>query len=402
MTVLNEPPVVSVDPAAQTVQYSDLITPTTITVVDSGPHLLSIDYSALPSDLAISSTGCSPGSGMTCTWQLTGQILEPVGEYTIVITGSDGLLDSEPVTITVDVIHEDVRVSFDTGNTVAEEVDNEDDSGLFTLTAYVMEYDNPDDVSGDSNLAGDITKADIAMVLDPVGPGTPKQYPLASCTETMVSGDPDPDSTFDYDVVKVECDFDDVPVNVYTVQVEVSGNYYDGLGEDVFVVFDPDLGFTTGGGWFYWPGTADGDYPGDKTNFGYNMKYNKKRTNVQGSLLLIRHLEDGSIYRVKSNALDGLAIGAETDYGWASFAGKATYKAPGEDNEGNHRFLVYVEDWGTPGAGADKFWFQLRDKDGQLFDDLTLVAPAHDNAVTIEGGNIVVPHVAKKRGPKNQ
>jgi hypothetical protein len=203
-------------------------------------------------------------------------------------------------------------------------------------------------------------------------------------------------------VLDIECDFDNVGVNTYVVEVTVAGDYYTGSGEDVLIVYDPSLGFTTGGGWFYWPDTAHDDYPGDRTNFGYNMKYNKKATNIQGSLLLIRHLEDGTFHRVKSNALDGLAIGTQSDFGWASFAGKSTYGAPGEDNQGNHRFLVYVEDYGTPGAGSDKFWFQLRDKQGDFVTDLTLDAPAHDNAATIEGGNIVVPHVVEKRGPKNQ
>lgn len=46
---------------------------------------------------------------------------------------------------------------------------------------------------------------------------------------------------------------------------------------------------------------------GLKTNFGYTMKYNKKGTNIQGSFLLITHLSDGSIIRMKSNALYGLA-----------------------------------------------------------------------------------------------
>ena len=41
----------------------------------------------------------------------------------------------------------------------------------------------------------------------------------------------------------------------------------------MLVVYDPSLGFTTGGGWFIWP-----DGSGDKTNFGYTMKYNKKAT----------------------------------------------------------------------------------------------------------------------------
>jgi hypothetical protein len=46
------------------------------------------------------------------------------------------------------------------------------------------------------------------------------------------------------------------------------------------------------------------------------MKYNKKGNKVQGSFLLIRHIPDGTKYRVKSNAVDGLALGGD-DMRWA-------------------------------------------------------------------------------------
>ena len=94
-----------------------------------------------------------------------------------------------------------------------------------------------------------------------------------------------------------------VPVETYTLEVTLTDPYYQAAqGEDVFVVYDPSLGFTTGGGWFYWPNDGS-DLAGAKTNFGFTMKYTKKATNIQGSLLLIAHLTDGSIYRIKSNAL---------------------------------------------------------------------------------------------------
>src|SRR5438128_1250531 len=92
----------------------------------------------------------------------------------------------------------------------------------------------------------------------------------------------------------------------------------------------------TGGGTIAWPGT------GEKTNFGYTMKYNRNLTNVQGSLLVIRHLPDGSIYRLKSNSLGALSIGQDTTVpmGWASFTGKATYLQPGWSVPiGNYSFI---------------------------------------------------------------
>ncbi|MCK5313486.1 MAG: hypothetical protein KAJ53_00110, partial [Anaerolineales bacterium] len=170
--------------------------------------------------------------------------------------------------------------------------------------------------------------------------------------------------------------------------------------EDVLTVYDPSLGFTTGGGWFYWPGSEDPNngYPGDKTNFGYTMKYNKNGQKVKGNLLLIRHLADGSIYRVKSNALAGLALGDEGSWGWASFVGKATYLEPGwPDPIGNHQFLVYVEDIDEPGGGADRFWIQILDKNDNLV-DLSIGDPAQTNAVTLLGGNLIVPHGGKDKG----
>jgi hypothetical protein len=37
-------------------------------------------------------------------------------------------------------------------------------------------------------------------------------------------------------------------VNVYDVTITVGGNYYAGAASSVLAVYDPSLGFTTGGG----------------------------------------------------------------------------------------------------------------------------------------------------------
>jgi len=235
-------------------------------------------------------------------------------------------------------------------------------------------------------LPGDIGLAIVSMTLAPVGPGGGAE---GTCTP---NNDP---AAFDYNgVLTVTCTFDVVAVNTYTVEAVLVANdadelFYTGSNEDVLVVFDPSLGFTTGGGHIAWPGT------GDRTSWGYTMKYNKKRTRVRGSLLLIRHLPDGSNFRIKSNALFGLAIGDGINngaFGWASFAGKCTYRDPMVDPVGNHQFVTYVEDHGEPGAGVDRFWLQVSDKRGLLVGDLSMDETAVSNAETIVGGNIVVPH----------
>jgi probable HAF family extracellular repeat protein len=223
---------------------------------------------------------------------------------------------------------------------------------------------------------GGLADAPVGIRLEPVGPGGVIES--ASCTAKS-----------DDDLL-VTCSFDEVPVGTYTV-VGYVGGLYSGSDESVLTVCDPSLGFTTGGGWFSWPDS------GERTNFGYTMKYNKKGTNVQGSFLLIRHLTDGSRYRVKSNAIDGLALSRpDDDPAWATFSGKATYLAPGmDDAEGNHTFIVYVED------EPDRFWIQVGDKNGDIIDEISMSAPASDAAVELGGGTIVVPHQTGK-GPKKE
>jgi hypothetical protein len=135
----------------------------------------------------------------------------------------------------------------------------------------------------------------------------------------------------------------------------------------------------------------------EKTNFGFNVKYTKKGNQTKGSLLIIRHTDSGN-YRLKSNAMNGLSIGEAGDpaYRWASFLGKATYKEPDwEEAVGNHKFLAYVEDHQEPGKGADQFWIEVYDKKGDVILLLSMDRDAQDNTVTLDGGNIIVPHQGK-------
>lgn len=161
------------------------------------------------------------------------------------------------------------------------------DSGPFTLATHVSET-QPDESPVQPAAPGDISLAVASITLVPVGP---EGSVAGACTPVGVSG-----SGYDA-VLTITCSFAAVSVNTYSVEVTVNGGYYEGFGEDVVVVFDPSLGFTTGGGWFYWPGTVDPStgYLGDRTNFGYTMKYGRRRTRIKGSLLLIRVMSNYSI-----------------------------------------------------------------------------------------------------------
>ena len=390
---VNDPPVLSIDVSTQTVQYSDAIAAVTISATDVDTPALTYGSTwlaqgsdaviiGLPGDLATSGGCTASGGGSSCTWTINGQTLVGAGTYAITFEVDDGMSSQTTGTELV-VVQEDASIALDGANPVAVQVATAGgDSGMFAITVEVTE--TLPDLPANRAMAGDISLAEVSMGLVPVGPGG--TVSATGCVPVGTSG-----SCYEA-VLTVTCDFNAVSVNTYTANVTVGGNYYSGAAEDVLTVYDPSLGFTTGGGWFYWPGTID------RTNFGYAMKYGKKGRRPKGSLLLIRHLaDDGGKYRVTSNALTGLALGMSgTDsdrFGWASFVGKNTYLAPGMDvAEGNHEFLVYVEDHGNNSGAADRLWIEVRDKQSQRIDDLSMPKDAPDHAVDLEGGNVVVPH----------
>ena len=381
VTCVNDPPRIdSRVPETQTLQYSDGIQPITITASDNDSSPLTISTGGLPDGLNLTG-GCTPvNGGSSCQWTLGGQVLSSAKTYTITVSVSDGEFEASTQAVII-VETEDARCNIDESNPVAVQVASAGgNSGAFNLKVNLSEA-QPDLAVG-AAYPGDIALINVSMILSPVGPGSTVQ---GLCTADPVSGT-------GYDAVKsVTCSFNDVPVNTYAVQITGAGGYYKSYAEDVLVVYDPSLGFATGGGWFFWPGT------GNKTNFGFTMKYGKKGENVKGSLLLIRHLPDGTIYRVKSNALYGLSLGEADDaggrFGWASLSGKSTYMEPGmPEAEGNYEFVTYIEDRNEPGAGVDQFWLRVLDKNRAEIAEMSMPSPATENTVDLNGGNIVVPH----------
>ncbi|NLG27517.1 MAG: PKD domain-containing protein, partial [Chloroflexi bacterium] len=351
VTVANVAPGVEASPLSQTVPYSEEIVTIVFTATDVTADSLSAAlswssdgvtwYDGAPAGLTLDEGSCATSDGVNaCTWTVTGAVGVPEGTYTLRLAVADDGDTPTSADVTLVVDPEEAVVVFSGDNPSAVLVASPGgQSGTFSLQVCVSERDVP--------LAGDISLAEVSMSLVPVGPGVPVQGVVVA-TQTG-------------DAKCVTFSFSGVPVNAYLATVEVDGGYYTGSSQDVLVVYDPSLGFTTGGGWFYWPDTADEatGYAGDRTTFGYTIKYNKKTTNLQGNLVMIRHLADGTIYRVKSNALNGLAIGeeAQVPMGWATFRGKCTYQEPTWLTPvGNFGFTVYAEDRDEPGTGIDRFW----------------------------------------------
>ena len=188
-------------------------------------------------------------------------------------------------------------------------------------------------------------------------------------------------------ILTVSCPFTAIgTADTYDVDIEVVSDYYTGEGAAIIQVTDPNAGFATGGGWYWYDAAKT-----EKVNFGFMAKatiVNNKKTNFQGSLLVIRHKSDGTIVRVKSNVFDGYNIQTVGSCFAASFGGKANYQENGV-TIGNYQFSGYAEDCGEPGT-TDKFGLYQAYSPNAVTTSPTL-AGVQASAKTLTGGNIQVP-----------
>ncbi|MGH9847192.1 MAG: hypothetical protein ACREEM_51505, partial [Blastocatellia bacterium] len=132
-----------------------------------------------------------------------------------------------------------------------------------------------------------------------------------------------------------------------------------------------------------------------KNNFGFNVKYNKQGTNLQGNInTIIRRLESDNVvhvYQIKGNSMTSLSTNVAT--GKATFNGKASIQditnplAP-IAVDGNATLQVVMTDKGEPG-NLDTIAITVWNKTGGLW-----FASNWNGTATIEqllgGGNLVV------------
>src|SRR5439155_9232747 len=90
-----------------------------------------------------------------------------------------------------------------------------------------------------------------------------------------------------------------------------TGNYLNPTadGDSTVNVYIPQNNFITGGGYLINSASA-GIYPGasgQRTNFGFNVKYNKTGTNLQGNInTIVRN--NGRVYQIKGNSMTSLSV----------------------------------------------------------------------------------------------
>jgi hypothetical protein len=149
------------------------------------------------------------------------------------------------------------------------------------------------------------------------------------------------------------------------------------------VIYDPEGGFVTGGGW-YW--SSPGGYIGDpelegKASFGFVSKYHKGAAVPKGN----------TEFRFKAADMDFHS----TAYDWLVIAGpRAQFKGTGTINgEGDYAFMLTVIDGDLPGGdGVDRIRMKIWDKgtDTVVYDTNAGTDDDNDPLTPLGGGEIKI------------
>lgn len=152
----------------------------------------------------------------------------------------------------------------------------------------------------------------------------------------------------------------------YQIGTVVGGFYERDESDDdtVLTVARPLEDFITGGGFLELSSSAGvfAGADGSRSNFGFHVKFNRRLTNLQGGVTVIVRGADGSVYRVKSTAMDSLGVDRE---GNAQFESKAnltdvTDAAGPVSVGGNYVLQMTLSDRSDDGS-ADTIGFSLWD-----------------------------------------
>lgn len=161
---------------------------------------------------------------------------------------------------------------------------------------------------------------------------------------------------------------------IYDLCVRGIDNYWN-WGEPaciMLVVYDPDGGFVTGGGWIDSPVNTDYQYMhvGGKATFGFVAKYKKGATIPEGNTEFQFKAGDLNFH---STSYDWLLV---TGCNYARFKGTGTI-----NGEGEYKFMIWAGD-GDPDTFRIKIWAETDGVENVLYDN--------DMDQAIGGGSIVV------------
>jgi len=231
----------------------------------------------------------------------TGQMAPGNHTVTAVFLGTDSdYIITDPTTNLL-ITQEDANVDY-TGQSLQATPNASSSIATVVLSANIQDIDD--------SYRGDIRNATVTFVDRdngdaPISPAIPVANLVIPGDNTL--------GTVSYDWVVDIGNFDALS---FTVGIVVSGYYTrdNSYDDTVITVYKPVGDFITGGGTIV-PQNSAGQYastPGLKTNFGFNVGYNRKGNKLKGHLnVIFRRLEtDGIIhvYQIKSNAIQSLGV----------------------------------------------------------------------------------------------
>ncbi len=166
---------------------------------------------------------------------------------------------------------------------------------------------------------------------------------------------------------------------VYTINLSISDNddYFDKSTYEFIVIYNPEGGFVTGGGWIDSP---EGAYLADpalsgKANFGFVSKYKKGTTTPTGETEF--QFKAGE-HNFHSSSYEWLVV---TGSAYAKFKGTGSI-----NGEGEYKFMLWAGDK-DPDTFRIKIWYENNSSEVIVYDN------GMDQEIS--GGNIVV-HTSKK------
>jgi hypothetical protein len=275
--------------------------------------------------------------------------------------------------------------------------------------------------------AGDIRTATVKFNIVPVGGGSP--IPANAVIDPNNSSSETATFVYDFTCTLGSSEFS----KTYDIDWIIGGNYTSTTGctenSTEVTVSVPTSDFVTGGGYLI-PlrsgGTKGGsNTDGLKNNFGFNVKWNKKLTNLQGSFnTIIRRREptDNNVihtYQVKSNKAGTLVVYPKTNTTPAraiityinAVIKDVTYVVNGVCtstlancfSDGNGIVTFEVTDHGEPSgtnSTEDEAAIHVKDKNNQLWYSSDVYVPATNKTalLTLTRGNIQI-HIAGQANP---
>jgi len=370
-------PLVSGGPqAAQTVTFKvgTQIIATNVPLVVSGADLKATYTTAL---LEPSPFGTTP----------TGQMAPGARTVTAVINSPNpnfGLSSSTPTT-SLTITQEQARVTY-TGGLLVATSSSSATTATVTLSATIQDITAvPIDVAFDA-YPGDIRNATVTFNIDGIDKAT---VPIGLV------------NTADAKTGTAVYTWTGAGLGEHTVIIKVNGYYTNAiLGDNSLVmeVYQPNGDFITGGGYLVLTnsnGLKAGD-PGTKNNFGFNIKYNKGCTNLQGTInTIVRRMEGGvlHVYQVKGNSMTSLSVNPNSAPPTAVFNGKAnitdiTNPLSPVTVDGNATLQVSMTDAGDPGS-SDQIGITVFNKSGGMWFTSNWNGTSTVQQ-TLGGGNLVV------------